>query len=214
MIVHALIAALLMLVQTPQVTPSTEPNVFIDLGTEHCANEIAIAAYENTREEVMTGAGAPVYVTYSAFAFETADDALRALDDIPRLVANTYGELPDVDLDNLIVEIPVDDYGDASVAYNLTTPVDDDDSELDALFIDLVAIVKGNQMALILLFNDSGPTRISPESSLETLVPFADTIDEQWDGTGDIANALPEPSDMPVGWAGGVVEMGDLPACE
>lgn len=219
MVVHALIGFLLLV--TPALQGSNtlgdeDDNIFVDLGTEHCASEIALVAYEYERASEVTAVGTPIFATYSAFQFESAADALTALDDILELVVETYGDDPEsenVGADELATELPLEeDYGDASVAYTMTIPVEDD--ELDTLFADVLAVVKQDQLALILLFSDTGTPRIPLQTTLDNLVPFADAIDDQWDGYGDLEDALPEPDDMPIGWVGGDVTTGELPPCE
>lgn len=219
MIFHAIIGILLVLTPALQTsgTPGVETdNVFVDLGTEHCATEIALVAYEYERATEVTTVGTPIFANYSAFQFDSAADAETALDDIHELVVETYGDHPEVDTigaDEMATELPLEeDYGDASVAYTMTIPIEDD--ELEAIFVDVLAVVKQDQLALTLLFSDTGTPRIPLQQTMDNLVPFTDVVDEQWDGAGELEDALPEPDDMPGGWTGGDVTTGDLPPCE
>ena len=217
MILHGLIAILFAFVQTPQASSSEDPNVFLDLGTEHCAQEIAIAAYEFTDDAGADLPATPSFVTYSAFQFESADEATDALDDVHILVAETFSEDPDIEesenFDDLVTEIPTaEDYGDESVAYIMSLPVDD--SDLEVLTIEMLGIVKESQLVLILLTSGTAtPTTGAPGLSLETIPPFAEDLNERWDGQGDLQEAVPEEEDMPVGWTGQDVSQIELPAC-
>lgn len=114
MVLHGLLAALLFLFQTPVATPEErETNVFLDLGSEHCAQEIAIAAFENTEAAELAAADVPAYVTYSAFAFESAEGANSALDDAHVLVAQTFSDDPNItereDFDEIVAETGIED---------------------------------------------------------------------------------------------------------
>ena len=216
MILQALIAVLLLFVQTPDATQQSGPNVFIDMGSEYCADEIAIAAYQNTSEPDRTVPASPAYMTYSAFEFESADLANTALDDAHRLVARTYSEDPDIDqqdnFDQVVAEVPTEDFGDRSVGYSMNLPLEDADQ--DVLFIDMMGIIKENQLLLILMFSGDESAPASPGLSSETILPFAEAVDDEWDGQGDLEEAIPQEEDMPLDWTGQDITTGELPTCD
>lgn len=217
MILHTLISILFFFAQTPDALQEGETNVFVDLGTEHCANSIAIAAYENTGDAEFTAPTMPAYITYSAFEFETANQANDALDDIPDLVAETFSDDPEItedpDYDRLVTEVEtVEERGDRSVGYIMTLPVDDD--ELEVLTVEMMGIIKENQLLLILMFSETGTSNPSPGLSMETIPPFADTLEDDWTGHGALEQAIPEQDEMPIGWTGQDITTGELPTCE
>lgn len=214
MMMSILMSLALLFIQTPEAQ-SDDTNVFLDLGSEHCATEIAFAAYENVNDNEIAAGSSPDYMTYSAFQFESADQATSALDDVPDLVAETFSDEPDIteseEYDRTVVDVETEEYGDESVAYLLSLPVDND--ELEVLSIELLGIVKADQMLLILLFSDAGTTRAAPGVTLETVPPFAADLEESWDGSGDLQDAIPDQEDMPIDWEGRQVTVEDPPAC-
>ena len=214
MMMSILMSLALLFIQTPEAQ-SDDTNVFLDLGSEHCATEIAFAAYENVNDNEIAAGSSPDYMTYSAFQFESADQATSALDDVPDLVAETFSDEPDIteseEYDRTVVDVETEEYGDESVAYLLSLPVDND--ELEVLSIELLGIVKADQMLLILLFSDAGTTRAAPGVTLETVPPFAADLEESWDGSGDLQDAIPDQEDMPIDWEGRQVTVDDPPAC-
>ena len=216
MTLHTLIAMLLFIIPTTQVGDDEETNVFIDLGTEHCAERIAIAAYENTRDVELTALEDPEFITYSGFEFETAIQANAAFDDLPELVAETFSDDPliteDLEFDELVTEITAEERGDRSAAYIMTLP--EDDTEEDVLTVEMVSIVKQNQLVLILMFSQWGTTGPAPGISLETIPPFAETLEDDWTGYGDLEDAIPEEEEMPIGWIGQEITTGELPTCD
>jgi hypothetical protein len=215
MILPALLALLLVLSQTPQATDD-ERNVFLDLGSEHCAESIAIAAYENTDAADLAAADAPDYVTFSAFEFESADRADAAMDELPMMVAETFTDDPDFsereDLDEFVAEVPTEELGDRTIGYVMNLPRDSD--ELDVLFVSMLSIIKENQMVLILMFGESAGVAASPGLSGDAILPFSEMLDENWDGTGNIEDAIPAQDQMPIGWEGRDVTTVDLPTCD
>ena len=216
MILHTLIAILLILIPAAQVEDEDETNVFIDLGTEHCANRIAIAAYENTGDAELTAQAMPEFITYSGFEFETAIQAHAAFDDLPALVAETFSDDPivieDPDFDRLVTEITAEERGDRSAAYVMTLP--EDDTEDGVLTIEMLSVIKQNQLVMILMFSETGTTGPAPGISLETIPPFAETLEDDWTGYGDLEDAIPEEEDMPIGWTGQDITTGELPTCD
>lgn len=219
MVLHSVIALLFALVQTPQASPTSsgEANVFIDLGTEHCAQEIAIGAYEFTDDAGAAFPAAPTFVTYSAFEFESSDQATSALEDVHVLVAQTYSNDPDIEqvdnFDQIVAEVPsVEDYGDERVAYIMSLPVED--SDLEVLTLEMLGIVKESQLMLIIMTSGgTDPVTASPGVALDTIPPFAEDLDEQWDGQGDLTDAIPTQDEMPVGWTGQDISEVELPDC-
>ena len=214
-LIHALAAVLLFFVQTPQATPTEDQNAFIQLATEHCATEIALAAYENTGEQGEVPA-TPAFVTYAAYDFESADQANTALDAAPLLVAQTYSDDQDIDeadtYDELVTEVPTGDYGDRAVAHIMNLP--DEDSDDDVLTIEMLGIVKDTQLLLVLMFGEGGASPASPGVELETVPPFGEDLDEMWDGQGDIADAIPTQDEFVPGWEGQEITTGEIAACE
>ena len=216
MIVQALVAILLVFTNTVEAAQENGPNVFVDLGSEYCSNEIAIAAYESTEAPDST---APDFLTYSAFEFESAIQAQRSLDDIHRLVAQTYSEDPDIDqqdnFERIVVEIPTEDFGEHSVGYTMSLPLNDTEAaDTDLLFIDMVGIVKANQLVLVLLFSSTEPIPAAPGLSSESILPFAEAVEDEWDDRGDLADALPQEDEMPLDWVGQEITTGELPTCD
>ena len=199
-----LLAALLLLFQTPQASPEADANVFTDLGANHCATEVTVAVFENTEAAELAAADAPALVTYSAFTFESADHAQAALDEAHIQVARTFADDPDIaeheDFDDLVTEVETEDRGDGTSAYVMNLP--QENADLDVLQVNMLGIVKESQMVLILMFGTGGGEDASPGLSSDAILPFADMIDESWDGTGDIGDAIPAASEMPVGWEG------------
>lgn len=215
MIIHTLMTLLLFLSSTQTATETNEPNVFIDLGTEHCAEEIAIAAYENTAGEGITDEASPAFATYSAFEFGSPALAVVALDDLPRLVAETYvgedviiGET--MALDAVAREIPAEDDDGERLTYMFTLPVGDG----EVLFVDMLAVAKESQLLVILLFDSGTSILKSPSLAAEPLRPFTAGIDEVWTGDGDLEDAVPDEDEMPPGWVGRDVTTAELPPCE
>ncbi len=215
-VIHILVSLLLLSPLAQASAPAAERNVFIDLGEEHCAEEIAIAAYENTMAGEVATTTSAVYATYSAFTFGSAEQAHAALEDLPRLVAETYvGEDVEIAqghaLDELIAAVPVEDYGDERVAYMMTLPVND--GELDVLLVDMLGIRKGRQLLLILQFNNPESRRSALAFAEVALLPYTDGIDAEWTGDDDLKDAIPEEDEMPPNWAGQGVTVGELPPC-
>ncbi len=216
MLLAILLTILLGFTQTSQAAQENDTNVFLDLGREHCATEIAFVAYERTDEDQLVTNALPPYVTYSAFQFETEEQAVAALEDSPVLVAETFSDDPSIgeseEFDRIANQVPTEDYGDVSVAYAMTLPVDDD--ELDVLAVELLGIVENDQLLLILVFSGPGTTRpVGPAVTLETIPPFAEDLRELWDGTGDLEDAIPDDEEMPVGWERREVTIDDPPSC-
>ncbi|MDQ4043925.1 MAG: hypothetical protein M3173_00545 [Chloroflexota bacterium] len=216
MLLAVLLAILLGFLQTSQAAQEDDTNIFLDLGREHCATEIAFATFERTDEDELVTNALPPYVTYSAFQFETAEQAVAALEDAPVLVAETFSDEPDIseseDFDRIANQVPTEDYGDASLAYVMTLPVDDD--ELEVLAVDLLGIVENDQLLLILVFSGTGTTRpVGPAVTLETIPPFAEDLDEEWDGTGDLEESIPDNEQLPIGWEKREVTIEDPPSC-
>lgn len=219
MIVQALVAILLILTHVAEAAQEGGPNVFVDLGTEYCAEEIAIAAYESTEDPDSTEPASPDFLTYSAFEFESEILAQRALDDIHRLVAQTYSEDPDIDqqdnFERIVVELPTEDFGEHSVGYTMNLPLNDVEAdETDLLFIDMVGIVKENQLVLVLLFSGTEPVPGSAGLSSESILPFAEVVEDEWDGRGDLEDAIPQEDEMPLDWVGQEITTGELPTCD
>ncbi len=214
MLLSTLLALLLALSQTPQAADD-DRNVFLDLGREHCAQAIAIAAYENTGAADLAAADAPDYVTYSAFEFESADQADAAMDELPMMVAETFSDDPNVtgeDLDEFVNEVPTEELGDRTIGYVMNLPRESE--ELDVLFVSMLSIIKENQMVLILMFGESAGVAASPGLSGDAILPFSEMLDENWDGTGNIEDAIPAQDEMPIGWEGRDVTTVDLPTCD
>ncbi|HEV2127885.1 MAG TPA: hypothetical protein VGR22_04620 [Thermomicrobiales bacterium] len=215
MLLTTLLAMLLGVVQTPQAADD-DPNLFLDLGSEHCATEIAFAAFERTDEDAAVTNVLPAYVTYSAFQFETAEQAEAALEDAPVLVAETFSDDPDIGdtetFDQIANEVQTEDYGDRTLGYAMTLPVDNEALD-NALTVELLGIVKHDQLVLILLFSEAGPRRLSPTLTLDTVPPFAEDLDEDWDGTGDPEEAIPDEEGVPIGWERREVTIDDPPSC-
>lgn len=214
MLISILMAVTLLFAQTPEAG-GDDTNVFLDLGSEHCATEIAFAAYEPNAPGDFATEATPAYVTYSAFQFESADQAEAALDDVPVLVAETFSDDPNIseseDFDRIVTEVETQDYGDQAVAYVMVLPVDNED--LEVLTVELLGIVKADQMMLILMFSNTGTTRAGVGLTLETIPPFAEDLDEEWDGTGELQDAMPDEDELPVGWEGRQVTIEDPPSC-
>jgi hypothetical protein len=212
------IAALLFLSSLLQTPEGDERNVFLDLGSEHCASELAFAAYEHTAQDELATPAMPAYITYSAYEFETSERAEAALDDIPELVAETFSGDPDFseqeDYDRLVTEVETEEYGDRSIAYIMTLPPRGDD--LDSLTIELLGIVNDSQLLLVLMFSDIGTTTAAPGVTLVNVPPFAADLDQvwEWDGTGDVQDAIPAQEEMPIGWEGQEVTIDEFPECD
>ncbi|HEV2127446.1 MAG TPA: hypothetical protein VGR22_02380 [Thermomicrobiales bacterium] len=215
MILHMLIAVLLSLTQVSQTVESDDPNVFIDLGSEHCATGIVFAAYEYVVEDEVAETANPAYMTYSAFQFESVDQAVAAFEDAPVLVAETFSDDPDISddpaFDELVTEVVTADYGDISNAYIMTLPLEGE--EPDILTIEMLSIVEEAQLLLILMFSETGTTRPSVGLTLETVPPFIGDLDERWEGIGDLEEAVPAEDEMPLGWEGERVILEDPPDC-
>ncbi len=215
MLVSALIAIVLAVVHTPQAASGDDTNVFLDLGSEHCATEIVFAAYGQAGEPEILTTVMPAYVTYSAFRFESAEQAEAALEDSPQLVAETFSGDPDVgehdEFDRTVTEVQTEEYGDRSSAYVMTLPPESD--LLAALTIEMVGIVKGDQLLLILMFSETGISRPGTGLSLEMIPPFGEGIDDAWDGTGDLRDAIPDAEQLPPGWERRDVTIDDPPGC-
>ncbi len=213
MILPVLLALLLGFVQTPQAT-GDDTNVFLDLGREHCATEIAFAAYE--QQEDVDAPALPAYVTYSAFQFETAEQAVAALEDAPVRVVETFSDEPNIseaeNFDRIVTEVPTEEYGDATLGATMALPVDNEALD-NVLSVELLGIVKHDQLLLILLFSGTGPTRVGPALTLDTIPPFAEDLEEDWDGTGDLEDALPDEGTVPLGWEQREVTIEDPPSC-
>lgn len=214
MILSALLAMLLGLMQTQAA--DDDPNVFLDLGSKHCATEVAFAAYGQTAEEQVVTNVLPAYVTYSAFQFKTAAQAEAALEDIPVLVAETFSDDPTIGetetFDRIAKEVQTEDYGGRTLGYAMTLPVDNEALD-NALTVELLGIVKHDQLVLILLFSEAGPRRLSPALTLDTVPPFAEDLAEDWDGTGDLEEALPDEEELAIGWERREVTIEDRPSC-
>ena len=215
MIVPALIAVLLFLTPVAGTPATGEQNVFVALGTEHCAEEIAVVVYENlldTEDELTVDTRD--YIAYSAYEFPSADAAYEALENAPLLVAQRFSVGDDLDRDTLeefIAETPTEDYGDRSVAYTMNLPTASEGEEV--LIVDMLGTVKGSQLVVILLFSDSGVSHAAPGLTAGDAAPFAESLDEPWDGVSDIEEALPDEEDVPVGWDATDVLVQELPAC-
>ena len=216
MILHTLIAILLFLIPAVQVEDEDDTNVFVDLGTEHCANRIAIAAYENLGDEELPAQAQPDFITYSGFEFDTALEANAAFDDLPELVVETFSDdlliTEGLEADELVTEITAEERGDRSAAYIITLP--ENDIEDDVLTIEMLSVIKQNQLVMILMFSERGTAGPGPGLSLETIPPFADTLEDDWTGYGDLEDAIPEEEEMPIDWIGQDITTGELPPCE
>lgn len=215
MIVPALIAVLLFLTPVAGTPASEEQGLFVEFGTEHCAEETAVVIYENlldTDDELTVDTRD--YIAYSAYEFASAEAAYEALDDAPMFVAQRFSVGDDLDRDTLeefIAETPTEDYGDRTVAYTMNLPTSADGEEV--LFVDMLGTIKENQLVMILLFSDSGVSHAAPGLTAGDPAPFAESLDEPWDGVGDIEDALPHEENVPVGWDAADVLVQELPAC-
>ncbi|HEV2127445.1 MAG TPA: hypothetical protein VGR22_02375 [Thermomicrobiales bacterium] len=215
MMLNALLAVLFLFVQTPQAGLPSDPSALTELAAEYCATEVAQATYTNVEIVEVEDVGLPPVVTYAAFDFETAEQAIAALEEAPLLVVQAYTEDPAVELedyDDFAAEAPTPDYGDADIAHVITLPVLEDED--DVLVIELLGIVQESQLLLVLMFSDSVAYPAAPGVALETLLPFGEELDETWDGTGDLQDAIPEEDEMPLNWVRDDVTVEAPPNCE
>lgn len=218
MIVSVLLAiTTLLFSQTPATSQPTVANVFIDLGDEHCASDVAFAAYAQTDTDDEFGALAqPAYVTYTAFQFDDAARSEAALEDVPTLVADAFSDEPGFseseDFDELVIPVETEDYGDASAAYTMTLPVDNE-ALGNVLTVELLGIVKNDQLLVILMFSSTGTAGPGPGILLDAIPPFTEDLDERWDGTGDLEDVVPEEDEMPLGWERRDITIDELPEC-
>lgn len=200
---------------TPEATEPGTPNVFVDLGPAYCADAVAIAAYVNILDDVGSYNGEVGYVVYSGYDFASTEQAIAALDDIPVLVARTLSGDPDIDrhpdFDQYVTRLPTtEDFGDRAARYSITIPQPGD----ELLFVNALAIVKGQQLLLMLLFSGTGPSQPSPGLVAGDFLPFTEGLDELWDGTGDIEDAIPNEHEMPLGWVRQDTSTVKPPVCE
>ena len=218
MIVPALIAVLLFLTPVAGTPATGEQNVFVALGTEHCAEEIAVVIFENTGEEEIVP-NLPGFVTYAAFDFNSAEQASAALDEAPLVITRDYLDGSEIDTavinDELITEVPTADYGDRSVAYAIPLPTGEEVEVEDVPRIEMLGIVQETQLLLAVMYSEGLSAPAVPGVALETVPPLLgdDDLEERWDGTGDVQDLLPDEEDMPVDWVAEEVTIEELPPC-
>ncbi len=215
MLLNALLAVLFLFVQTPQPSLPSDPSALTELAAEYCATEFALATYTNVEIVEAENVELPAVVTYAAFDFETAEQAIAALEDAPLLVVQAYGDDRAVEpeaYDDFIADAPSPEYGDAEAAYVITLPVLEDED--DVLVIELLGIVQESQLLLVLMFSDDVAYPAAPGVALDTFLPFGEDIDETWDGIGDVQDAIPEEDEMPLNWVRDEITVEDPPNCE